>query len=338
MKDVLKHEWISRMTMAMCATHPDVERSKIESMVAQIYAKRVKDTQVQIYNNYENTLAGTSLYHLVDWFNGSKPLIAESGVYFYPKSQKRNVNVEIIKDDMLDIRKIHKKEKFKAMQAGDEFLASVKDLQQANDKKAANSGYGAEGQSSSFLYNIHSAMSVTSCGRGQISTACQCFENLLEDNVLFFHMTEFYNWVYNIIHEQPDWKFDVWDIVGITPSRNQFIERYTKKFGHETLCNPEQIGQVYDSLSDEMRIRVYYKANIREFLSLRKPSDLFSDIACSDTEFIDPNIIPEEIKPAVDTLTAWVLEFVAYRHGIFRYEDRTRYQKRKCTIVIDTDS
>ena len=44
MKDVLKHEWISRMTMAMCATHPDVERSKIESMVAQIYAKRVKDT------------------------------------------------------------------------------------------------------------------------------------------------------------------------------------------------------------------------------------------------------------------------------------------------------
>ena len=87
-----------------------------------------------------------------------------------------------------------------------------------------------------------------------------------------------------------------------------------------------------------MRIRVYYKANIREFLSLRKPSDLFSDIVCSDSEFIDPNIIPEEIKPAVDTLTAWVLEFVAYRHGIFRYEDRTRYQKRKCTIVIDTDS
>ena len=247
MKEILKHEWISRMTMAMCATHPDVEKSKIEEMVAQIYAKRVKDTEVQIFNNYENTLASATLLSLVDWFRNSKPLIAESGVYFYPKSQKRNVNVEIIKDDMLDIRKIHKKEKFKAMQAGDEFLAAVKDLQQANDKKAANSGYGAEGQSSSFLYNIHSAMSVTSCGRGQISTACQCFENLLEDNVLFFHMTEFYNWVYNIIHEEPDWKYDVWDVVGISPSRQQFIDRYTKKFGHESLCNPEEIGQVYDS-------------------------------------------------------------------------------------------
>lgn len=48
MKEILKHEWISRMTMAMCATHPDVEKSKIEEMVAQIYAKRIKDTEVQI--------------------------------------------------------------------------------------------------------------------------------------------------------------------------------------------------------------------------------------------------------------------------------------------------
>ena len=148
-------------------------------------------------------------------------------------------------------------------------------------------------------------------------------------------MTEFYNWVYNIIHEEPDWKYNVWDVVGISPSRQQFIDRYTKKFGHESLCNPEEIGQVYDSLSDEMRIRVYYKANIREFLSLKKPAYLYSDIACADVEFIDPNIMPEEIKPMIDKLTDWVLEFVAYKHGIFRYEDRTRYQKRKCTIVID---
>ena len=82
-----------------------------------------------------------------------------------------------------------------------------------------------------------------------------------------------------------------------------------------------------------------FKWLAREILQLVvEHADLFSDIVCSDTEFIDPNIIPEEIKPVVDKLTAWVLEFVAYRHGIFRYEDRTRYQKRKCTIVIDTDS
>lgn len=333
--DVLKHKWISQMSMAMQMTHPEVPASQIEQMVAKIYEKRVRDTNVQIYNNYENTIAPTTLLHLVDWLQTSKPLIAESGVYFYPKDQKRNVNVEIIKDDMLDVRTIHKKEKFKAMEAGDEFLAAVKDLQQGNDKKAANSGYGAEGESSSFLYNIHSAMSVTASGRGEISTACQCFENLLADNVMFFHMTEFYTWIYNIIHEEPDWKYDAFDIVGIVPSRDQFVERYAGKFGHESLMNLDQIGLVYDALNDEQRIRVYYKANLREFLALRKPSDLYSDIACSDVEFIDPNKIPEELRGPVDKLTDWIIEFVGYKHGTFRYEDRTRYQKRKATIVID---
>lgn len=336
--NVLKHRWIARMSMAMQMSHPDVPKERIERMVAQIYDKRVKDTQVQIYNNYENTLAPTTLLGVVDWITTTKPLIAESGVFFYPKDQKRNVNVEIIKDEMLDARTIHKKEKFQAMEAGDEFLAAVKDLQQGNDKKAANSGYGAEGESSSFLYNTHSAMSVTASGRGQISTACQCFENLLADNVKFFHMTEFYNWIYNIIHEAPDWKFDAFDVIGIVPSREQFIDRYSTKFGHDSLMDLDQIGNVYDALTDEQRIRVYYKANMREFLALRRPRDLYADIVCTDIEFIDPNKIPSELKKPIDKLTEWVLEFVGYKHGVFRYEDRTRYQKRKICIVIDTDS
>ena len=165
MKDVLKNQWIMRMSMAMEMTHPDVPKDQIESMVAKIYEKRVRNPQVQLYNNYENTVADANLLYMVDWYQSYKPLIAESGVYFYQKSQKRNVNTEIIKECMLDARTVHKAEKFEAMKAGDVFLASVKDIQQANDKKAANSGYGAEGESSSFLYNIHSTMSVTSCGR-----------------------------------------------------------------------------------------------------------------------------------------------------------------------------
>lgn len=335
MKDVLKNNWINRMTMAMCIRHPELPRSKVDEMVSEIYRTRFKDTEVQLFNNYENTIANTSLSQVVDWFQTATPLIAESGTYFYQKKQKRNINIEIIKEDMLDSRTIHKKEKFEAMKAGDEFLAAVKDLQQANDKKAANSGYGAEGQSSSFLYNIHSASSVTSCGRGQISTACQCFENLLEDNVKFFHMTEFYNWIYTIIHERPDWKYDAFEVIKKVPTREQYVNRYTSKFGHESLCNEEEIGQVYDWLDDELRIRTYYKANLREFFALRKPRDLYSDIVCTDIEFIDPNKIPEVLKKPVDKLTDWVMEFVAYKHGIFRYEDRTRYQKRKACIVID---
>lgn len=334
-KDVLKHAWIMRMSMAMQISHPNVPKDQIEQMVAQIYDARVKDTKVQMYNNYENIVAGTTLVNMVDWIQTTKPLIAESGVFFYQKSQKRNVNVEIIKNCMLDARTVHKKEKFAALDAGDVFMAAVKDLQQANDKKAANSGYGAEGESSSFLYNIHSAMSVTASGRGQISTACQCFENLLADNVKFFHVTEFITWVYNIIHEQPDWKFDTFKICRKPPTREAFVQRFYRKFGHPDLCDIDLLGQTYDYLDDEMRIRVYYKANMREFFKLPVPSELYGDIVCTDVDFINPNKPPSEIESTLSKLTELVLEFVGYKHGIFRYEDRTRYQKRAICIVID---
>lgn len=335
---ILKDNWVDRMVEAMMVTHPNVPSHKIREIVERTYDSRAKDTQVQIFNNYENQLADTSLVRMVDWYHKAKPLIAESGVYFYQKDKKRNVNVEIIKECMLDARTIHKKEKFKAMEAGDTFLASVKDIQQANDKKAANSGYGAEGQSSSFLYNIHSAMSVTASGRGQISTACQCFENLLEDNVKFFHMNEFFNWVYNIIHEKKEWKYDTFDVTTKVPSKEKFVERYSNKFLHPSLCDVKMIEQMYDSLDDEMRIRVFYKSNLRGFLKLRKLSDLFGDIVCSDVEFIDPNEIPKELEKPIKKLTSMVIEFVGYKYSIFRYEDRTKYFNRAVAIVIDTDS
>lgn len=338
MPQVLRDNWILRMTQAMSLTHPEVSKERIEQIVTKIYNERIKDTQVQIYNNYENYVANSSLVEVVDWLHDSKPLIAESGVYFHQKSKKRNVNVEIIKECMLDARTIHKREKFEAMQAGDTFLAAVKDIQQANDKKAANSGYGAEGQSSSFLYNIHSAMSVTSCGRGQISTACQCFENLLADNVKFYHMTEFFNWIYNITHEEPEWKFNTFDVVPYVPTREEYIERFLRKFGHETLADLDMIGSVYDSLSDEMRIRTYYKSNLKEFLLLRKTSDLYDEIANTDVDYVDPNKIPDELKKPLGKLTDLVMEFVGYKYGVFRYEDRTKYLKREICIVIDTDS
>ena len=338
MKNVLKHKWVAHMTDAMCMTHPDVSRDKIERIVTKIYNQRVKDTEVKIFNNYENIVANTTLLGVVDWIDQTKPLIAESGVFFYPKHQRRNVNVEIIKECMLDARKIHKKEKFQAMEAGDTFLAAVKDIQQSNDKKAANSGYGAEGQPSSFLYNVHSAMSVTASGRGQLSTACNCFENLLADNVKFFHMTEFFTFINNITREQSEWEFDTFDIVRVVPSRKQWVSRFKQKFGHESLCNEDQLSKVYDYLDEEMRVRTYYKANLRDFLMLTEPSDLYGDIVCTDVDFIDPNKIPPELKKSIGRLTNIVMEFVGYKYGVFRYEDRARYQNRKIAIIMDTDS
>lgn len=338
----IKDQWVKVMTRSMCMAHPEMSKDDVRKKVIKIFDKKFIDHDAVMYNNYEETIANVTLSKMVDWFQDGKPLICESGVYFMPKSIKRNINAEIVKENMLDARKVHKKEMFECLDKGDEFGASVKNIQQANDKKAANSQYGASAESSSFLYNLHAAMSVTSCGRGQLSTACQCVENLLEDNVKFFNMDEFYTWVDHICSEQDDWKFITNEIITIIPSKKQFVKRFKSKFYHEQFCDEDKIGKVFDGLDPELMVRVYYKANLREFLMNAYPMWTFGKISSANMkakdDFVDPNVIPEKIRPYVQLLVELVTEFVAYKYSIFRYEDRTRYQKRKAIIVMDTDS
>lgn len=338
-KSYLKTRWISEVTSALALSNPDMSVEEIQQYAEKKYNEQFTDHNVKIFNSYENITYDTTLSGTLDWIQSFKPLIAESGVFFYPKHMKRNLNTEIIKECMLDARDIHKAEKFKALDVGDVFLASVKDIQQSNDKKAANSGYGAEGQRSSFLFNMHSAMSVTACGRSQLSTAAQCIENLLSDFVKFFNMDEFYTWINNILGEKDRWKFNTFDIIDKVPDRNAYIHRFSTKFLHHTLVDEDQIGKVYDSLDDELRIRTYYKSQIYEFFSnVRKPASIITDIAFSDVDFIDPNKVPKEIADDLESLTALILEFVGYQYGVFRYEDRMKYMKRAVVPVSDTDS
>lgn len=337
--NVLEKEWTDRMVRIMEMKFPDIDKETLHKHVSKVYQAKIKNTEARVYNSYEEISANTTLLDLLDWIVAKKALLAESGVIFFPKNVKRNVNVEIIKECMLDARKIHKKEKFKAMDAGDIFLASVKDIQQLNDKKAANSGYGAEGEASSFLYNLHSAMSVTSCGRGQLSTACQCFENLLADNVKFFSVDEFYTFVYNILSEQDEWKYDTLSVIPKVPTKRDFVERFRKKFGHESLFRQKQVEDCYDGLTTEQRVRVYYKANLSEFLRFPKPRTLMTKIAyMEDVEFIDPNEIPKDLDKPVHKLVDMIIEFVGYKFGVFRYEDRTKYQPRAVTPIMDETS
>ena len=89
----MKELWVERMTDAMSYTHPDVSRGKLKKLVEKIYDDNMKDTPCQLYNSYENTVGDLSLESLINWIDIKKPLIAESGVFFIPKHEKRNVNV-----------------------------------------------------------------------------------------------------------------------------------------------------------------------------------------------------------------------------------------------------
>lgn len=343
----LKDQWVKQMTDSLSIRHPELSEKKIRSFVVRQYEKRYRDHDAQIFNSYENIVYNTTLGKCVDWIQSFQPLIAESGVFFYPKSMKRNLNVEIIKESMLDARTKHKAEMFAAMEAGDSLTARTKDLQQFNDKKAANSGYGAEGQPSSFLYNMHSAMSVTASGRGQLSTAIQTIENFIADNVKFFSMTEFYTYLVHIKNESKEWKYDAMRVVESVPTEEMWVERFRSKFLHPTICDEESVRKVYRGLSDELRVRMYYKCRLTDFLHNMNPklkivrllqTKVVFNKKQKINEFVDPNTVPDSWKKPLAELSSLVLEFVGYRYGQFRYIDRSRYQKRACIPVSDTDS
>lgn len=333
-----KNQWVASMTRNMQLKFPEMDKSEIAEMVEEIYKEKFTDHDALLYNDYENEVTDVTLSGILDWIQTENPLICESGVFFYQKSKKRNINVEIIRWKMLERRKELKAEMFRLKEAGDVFGAKVKDLQQANTKKAANSGYGAEAERSSFLFNLHSAMSVTASGRGILSTACQSYDNLLADFVKFMNMDEFYVYINHIIDESSEWQYETMDIVDDVPTKKKFVKRFVNKFIHPNRCDVEVIEQIYDMVDDEMKCRLYYKSNLIEFMRNKKIEQLFEDIAFSTAEFVNPNKIPKELEKPVNLVVELITEFVNYKYSFFRYEDRTKYQKRSAVILMDTDS
>lgn len=336
----LKNQWVDRMTKCaiISGQFPGKSVEEIQRAVVKIFNENFKDHKAVIYNDYEEEILETSLAQTLDWIQQKNPTIAESGVFFHQKSEMRNVNVEIIKEEMLDARTIHKKEMFEARKAGNAILEMVKKTQQLNDKKAANSGYGAEGERSSFLFNPHSAMSVTACGRGQLSTACQCIENLLNDFVKFMNMDEFFTYIINILSDKSRRTYDEYDVIDIIPTKKMFLERMKAKFNRPKDYNEEIVGNVWDSLSEREQIRVFYKSNLHAFLRNKKIKDIYRNIINCGEDLIDPNEVPAPMAKWIMILTELTNEFVNYRHGVFRYEDRTKFEKRSVTPIMDTDS
>lgn len=334
----MKEQWIDTMTKNMKMKYPNLDDEKIRKIVSKSFSERFTDHEAVMYNNYDEVYSNVTLNGILDWIQTENPLICESGCFFKQKNVQENIIADIIEHDMLDERAKIKKRMFELLKNGDEIGASFSDLRQANVKKATNAVYGSEGESSSFFYNLHCAMSTTSCGRGQLSTATQALDNLMADMVKFMNMNEFYYYINNIIEEKPSWKFNTFDYIDEVPSKRKFVKRFLDKFYDKEDADVYAIESIYEKCDDDMRCRLYYKSRIYEFISQTNILKLFTSVAYTDCDYIDPNECPDELKDTVDHIVELFLEFVNYKYQFFRYEDRTRHHRRAAIVAMDTDS
>ena len=71
---------------------------------------------------------------------------------------------------------------------------------------------------------------------------------------------------------------------------------------------------------------------------LPKIRKILEDIAHTSVQFIDPNKIVPELAENVGRLQDLAVEFVNYKHSVYKYEDRSKSLPRAVITTADTDS
>ena len=341
-----KDKWTHQMYEKIKLVYPDDSDENIMLFVESLWDKNFDDPLCKVYNNYEKEEIDTSICKLINWIHDKNAITTESGSLFKQHHECFNPNTEIL-DGKLTERKVMKKEKFKYMTLADKetnnakrreyaYLADKKDLAQLRCKVIANSEYGVSGLSSSWFFNMACASATTARGQALISTASNAFEDFMADNVKFTMMDEALMFINNIVNE-PTFKKDEKWVEDVT--KDELISRIQSKFLNSDECDINIIEKIVDNLSQTKRNRVYYKCNLYEFIRRSKKADqLLRNIITSNVEFVDPMNPPKEIEKDLDKLSEAVLEYVHYNYPHINRTLRLKTHKRKCVVVIDTDS
>jgi DNA polymerase elongation subunit (family B) len=124
-------------------------------------------------NNYKKKIVHMGLLDTCDYIETKKPILSASGVLFQRHENSTNLLYKVI-DEFVEDRDIAKKTMFKYPKGSE--LFQYWNLQQLLAKRNVNALYGAQGQYSCILYNLHTAESTTTQGRSIISSSILFFE------------------------------------------------------------------------------------------------------------------------------------------------------------------
>lgn len=315
------------------------DKSKIKKFIDEVFERDFKDTNIQLYNHYEDELINTRLSKIPDWIEAENPILTESGVFFKQKTKHRNLQAELI------VNRIYRRKAIQKLEhaAKDEVERNFRKSGQTTVKLRLNSGYGIQSEPRSFAYSPHVPISITSAGRSQISISAALTENFFSDYVKFMNMDELYSYLlffkkeYNTRTETEN-MYDYTEVIDRIPSLKDVVNRLESKFKDKTKFDREVVKDILKGFSVELLTRVYYKCNLSEFLLNKVMKELYQSIMDSETIFLDPNSVPEDIKVDVQLFAELVREFVHYDYIPFRYEDRNIMEERNVIIVEDTDS
>lgn len=341
-------EVMLRMTKLL---YPNLSEDILDKALEKSINKRYEQHECSVVNNYTKTQVpqddSTKFYirDLTNYIMSKEPICTSWGVMFKHHSEVPNPLADMIKKFM-DLRNIHKSEMFKHPKGTEEFAAF--NLLQLLDKVDANAVYGVLGQASSIFYNIYVAASITAEGRSLITSVILFFEMFLSNNVKFGSFDEIITYIYHVISEKNNRKYNDRIILDRNISREECFAKIIYTCGDiiegrvKWLPSDKEmdiIWRILLSLPQEDINRLYYKNNLIAFVDNSSITRAIIYILESlKSPFMNPNEPPEEIKVELETLTDLMREYVYYRYPIFDKIDKRDSMIMNVCAISDTDS
>lgn len=318
----------------------DIPYNVLNDAIDYSIQKRFKDNQVEIDNNYKKKIVPMSLLDTCDYIENKKPIIAASGVLFQRHENSTNLLYKVI-DEFVENRDKAKKTMFKYNKGTENF--SYWNLQQLLAKRDVNALYGACGQYSCILYNLHTAESTTTQGRSIISSSILFFEAFLSNNVKFGSLNEIITFIDHVLQEKNIRIYDDNVILDENISVSDCFVKLMRTCGFNGYIpsqkDMEIIWDILLKISQEDINRLFYKNNLYNFFDNSVLTESIRFILKElEAPFLNPNKVPEEIKVAMDEVYMMVKEYVYYSHQVIDKLGRAENMKRDVSVIIDTDS
>lgn len=127
------------MIRLLSSVYPHMDKQDFSDVIDYSVAKRYKEYDGTIYNNYTNKRIDMTILKMCDYIASKEPIITSYGVLFKRHGTVPNPMADVIQLFM-DLRGIHKKEMFKYPKGSE--LFERYNLQQNLDKIDVNGVYG----------------------------------------------------------------------------------------------------------------------------------------------------------------------------------------------------
>lgn len=329
------------MTRVIKSAYPHMEIEDIEAAVEYSMAKRFKNFDLTVQNNYTCKSIQMTVLEMLDYIAVREPIITSYGTMFKRHGDVPNPMGRVIQS-FLDLRKAHKKEMFKYPKGSEMFERF--NLLQALDKIDVNGIYGVIGLYLSFLFDLNAAPAITSTGRSLISSAIMCFEGFLGNNVKFGSLNDILTFIDNVRMEYKDWKYDDFEVLGYDGfvTIEECFNKLMMNCGYKYIPTEQDMDMVYriiQNCNQKELNRLFYKNNLYCFMDLPVARDLMIRIVTGmQSPYIEPAKPPKEIVKELDQLRDYMIEYVFYCHQYIDRMMRNKEMIKTVSVVSDTDS